>query len=146
MGRRKKRKVQVWVWHRAENGRLRVLILKTRPDRGGFWQPVTGGVERGEGLRAAALREACEETAIRTLGKPRTLRFTFEFQSRWGDDVSEHGFELEARGDGSAVPPPFRIDPSEHVKGEWVTVVAARRKIRFESNRKLLEVLVRKLT
>lgn len=40
----------------------RVLLLRRGPERGGFWQPVTGRVEPGEDPAAAARRELQEET------------------------------------------------------------------------------------
>src|SRR3989338_8799200 len=42
------------------------LLLKRAERRGGFWQPVSGGVEDGETLQAAVLREVAEETGIVT--------------------------------------------------------------------------------
>jgi lipoyl(octanoyl) transferase len=50
----------------------RVLLLRRTPDRGGFWQPVTGRIEPGETPEAAAVRELGEETGypgpVRSLG------------------------------------------------------------------------------
>ncbi|HYQ81813.1 MAG TPA: lipoyl(octanoyl) transferase LipB, partial [Anaeromyxobacteraceae bacterium] len=40
----------------------RVLVLRRSPERGGFWQPVTGRIEPGEPPQAAARRELLEET------------------------------------------------------------------------------------
>ncbi|HEU4382038.1 MAG TPA: lipoyl(octanoyl) transferase LipB [Anaeromyxobacteraceae bacterium] len=40
----------------------RVLLLRRAPERGGFWQPVTGRIEFGESPEAAARRELLEET------------------------------------------------------------------------------------
>jgi lipoyl(octanoyl) transferase len=50
----------------------RVLLLRRSAERGGFWQPVTGRIEPGEGVEAAARRELAEETGadvpVRSLG------------------------------------------------------------------------------
>ncbi len=40
----------------------RVLLLRRVPERGGFWQPVTGRIEPGEAPEVAARRELGEET------------------------------------------------------------------------------------
>jgi 8-oxo-dGTP pyrophosphatase MutT (NUDIX family) len=47
-------------------GRLEVLLIRRAPDRifPGLWQCVTGGVEPGERIPAAALREVEEETGL----------------------------------------------------------------------------------
>jgi 8-oxo-dGTP pyrophosphatase MutT (NUDIX family) len=141
-----KRKVQVWVVFRAPGRPVQVLILKTRKDRGAFWQPVTGGVEPGEASVDAAFREVCEETSIKRLSQPRPLKTVFRFQSRWGHPVSERGYWIEAHvEDGQAKPPQVKIDPHEHVDSEWVSIAAARRKIYFESNRKLLDLVAQKI-
>ena len=55
------RKVQIWIGCR-DQGIHYFLIFKTVPQRGSFWQPVTGHVEVGESDQEAALRELKEET------------------------------------------------------------------------------------
>jgi lipoyl(octanoyl) transferase len=50
----------------------RLLLLRRTPERGGFWQQVTGRIEPGEDAAAAARRELREETGadapVRPLG------------------------------------------------------------------------------
>ena len=41
-----------------------MLVLQRTPERGGFWQLVTGRVEPGESVEAAARRELLEETGL----------------------------------------------------------------------------------
>ena len=45
------RKVQVWLYgrHKPEED-LQILLFKTCPERGEFWQPVTGGVEEATAM------------------------------------------------------------------------------------------------
>ncbi len=43
---------------------LQVLLLKRTVGRGGFWQPITGGVNYGETNYQAATRELMEETGF----------------------------------------------------------------------------------
>jgi dATP pyrophosphohydrolase len=40
------------------------LLLRRVSSRGGFWQGITGGVEEGEDLAGAALRELAEEAGL----------------------------------------------------------------------------------
>src|SRR4030042_1806138 len=49
---------------RINSGRIEYLLLKRLPERNGFWQPVTGGVEEGESRDEALHREIMEETGI----------------------------------------------------------------------------------
>ena len=55
----------------------RVLLLRRSPERGGFWQPVTGRIEPGESPPAAAGRELFEETGFAGPGRALDYRHGF---------------------------------------------------------------------
>jgi 8-oxo-dGTP pyrophosphatase MutT (NUDIX family) len=59
--------------------RLEYLLLKRLPDRNGFWQPVTGGLEEGETRTEALCREIEEETGIENLIRVTEGLYYFEF-------------------------------------------------------------------
>ena len=97
----------------------RLLLVKRAPERGGFWQILTGRIEPGEGPLQAAARELCEETG-------------FE-----GVAVTEldyvHSFAF-----GDAVPPKFAQETAftarvsgeprlsnEHTEHRWATLPEA---------------------
>src|SRR5262249_8786190 len=118
------RKVQVWIVCArpgSRAGRFQVLLLKMRKDRGGYWQPVPGSGEKGEGLKAAALREAVEETGLRFRMQPRSLAESFRFESRWGGTCEEHGFFLRVAAGRDGEPVQVVLDPGEHTDYEWVS-------------------------
>lgn len=107
------RKVQVWIFRKATN---QVLLLKTIPNRGAFWQPVTGGADPGESLLHAAQREAKEETGIDlppTCFSP--ADFEFEFEGRHG--IAHETVWIATLDHATAV----TIDPSEHTDFHWAT-------------------------
>src|SRR3954467_3400643 len=59
--------VECWVFRVVEPGAtLEILLIRRGPDRifPGLWQCVTGGVEPGERIPAAAMREVLEETGL----------------------------------------------------------------------------------
>ncbi|HVE82319.1 MAG TPA: NUDIX domain-containing protein, partial [Myxococcales bacterium] len=94
-----------------DSPRRQVLLLKRTPERGGFWQIVTGRVEPGETPDQAAAREVREETGlslpVRALGyehafalgdrvPPQVTRET-AFAARWpGGEVRLADAEHEA--------------------------------------------------
>jgi len=141
-----KRKVQVWVYFRnSESLVYSFLILKTRPDRGGFWQPVTGGVEKKESLPEAALREAQEETGIAFQEVPQAIEHQFEFESR-GERVTESGFSLKMTAPGGVgALPSVKLDAKEHVEYRWVTAREAFKAVGHSSNAAMLKVLLTRL-
>ncbi|MBI2712475.1 MAG: NUDIX pyrophosphatase [Bdellovibrio sp.] len=140
-GRSPKLKVQVWIY--SSEPRPQILILQTQPDRGSFWQPVTGSVEKGESLASAALREAQEETGLSfsfpvvPIEEPEGK---FQFESRWGDFIEETAFSLEVKA-----PKKIKLDAHEHTEYEWVSPEVALEKVKFDSNRKVLLALIRQL-
>lgn len=54
--------VQVYIYSQ-ECGK--VLMLKRTEKKAGYWQPVCGGIEAGETLIEAGLREVYEETGVK---------------------------------------------------------------------------------
>jgi lipoyl(octanoyl) transferase len=121
----------------------RVLLLHRKPERGNFWQPVTGGIEEGESPFEAARRELLEETGNR--GEPEEIGMTQSFliesqfmESRYGTPViaSEVGFaaSLDSRL-------PIRMDDEEHDEYAWFTFAEAYERIRWTDDREALEKL-----
>lgn len=142
-GKSRARKVQVWIYQRHREPR--VLIFKTTPKRGDFWQPVTGGVEAGETYAEAALREAREESGHEFGGAPEDLEHSFEFDGQWGA-AEECAFALNWMPDEGGAPPIAKVDPTEHVEYRWVSLPEAAELIRFDSNRAALHRLAARLT
>jgi lipoyl(octanoyl) transferase len=125
----------------------RVLLLHRRPERGNFWQPITGSIETGEAPLETARREVVEETGHRA--EPEDLRLTQSFMiesaylaSRYPSPIiaSEVGFvaRLDARL-------PIRMDAEEHDEYGWFTFADAYERIRWTDDREALERIEERL-
>jgi lipoyl(octanoyl) transferase len=125
----------------------RVLLLHRRPERGNFWQPITGSIEDGELPLEAARRELAEETG--QSGEPE------------GIDL-EQSFMIESQFLAAKYPPPivatetafaFEVpagtpicmDAAEHDDYGWFTFAEAYERIRWTDDREALEKVERRL-
>jgi lipoyl(octanoyl) transferase len=125
-----------------------VLLLHRRPERGNFWQPITGSIEEGETPLETARRELVEETGHGGEPLDMDLRQSFMIesqflQSRYTTPIiaSEIGFRasLDSRL-------PIKIDPLEHDDHGWFTFAEAYERIRWTDDREALEQLQARLT
>jgi dATP pyrophosphohydrolase len=125
---------------------LEVLLLE-RASRAGFWQSVTGSLDReDEPLAAAAAREVLEETGIDARSgrlERWPLASTFEIYARWRHRFApgvthntEHVFALRV-----ARPLPVTLARDEHVAFEWLPWRDAARKCFSWSNRDAIVML-----
>ena len=104
---------------------LDVLLLE-RASRPGFWQSVTGSIDRDdEPLEAAAVREVIEETgidpvagALRNWNIVNTYEIFAQWRGRYAPGVTrntEHVFSLELAGRVSVT-----VSPREHLGYLWL--------------------------
>jgi len=119
----------------------RVLLLHRKPERGNFWQPITGSIEIGEAPLQTARREVIEETGQRAEPEAMDLQQSFMIESaylasRYPSPIiaSEIGFvaRLDARL-------PIRMDPDEHDAYGWFPFADAYERIRWTDDREALE-------
>lgn len=123
-----KRPTQVLVYpvRHTEDG-WRFLMLHRTPERGGFWQGVTGGAEWGEQLSQAAQRELFEETHLRPIQLWQVdCSYTYPLQDRWRPQyqpgtlkIAEY-VSLAVVGEAEAV-----VSPEEHDDWRWCAVQEA---------------------
>jgi lipoyl(octanoyl) transferase len=121
---------------RASDGRL--LLLHRTPDRGGFWQILTGRIEPGESPLAAAAREVFEETGFEPrLEELQSLNYVHSFpidRSRGRGGAApifahETAFALEVEGEA-------RLS-DEHDELRWCTLDEALQLLPFAGLRKV---------
>jgi lipoyl(octanoyl) transferase len=125
----------------------RVLLLHRRPDRGNFWQPITGSIEDGEAPPVTARRELNEETGHDAVPEDIGLQQSFMIESHYLSAkfpppviATEIGFA--ARGDAAA---PIRMDAEEHDAFGWFPFAEAYERIRWSDDREALERLETRL-
>jgi dATP pyrophosphohydrolase len=121
------------IFKRGQTGTF-FLLLKRNPRQGGFWQPLTGGVEEGETLEETLLRELREETAIKEVVRVVPGLLSHRFYAPRA--VHEHAFGVEVRP-GTRV----KLDGKEHSDARWCTYEEARSMLVFPANRTALERL-----
>ncbi len=121
----------------------RVLLLHRKPERGNFWQPITGSIEDGETPLQTAERELIEETGNHGQPQDLDLHQSFMIESQYLETkyavpiiASEIGFVV--RLDGHA---PIHMDADEHDQFGWFTFAEAYDKIRWTDDREALERL-----
>jgi dATP pyrophosphohydrolase len=123
---------------------LEVLLLE-RAARPGFWQSVTGSLDReDEPLAEAALRETREETGIEA---PRArladwnLTYTFEIYPEWrhrfAPGTTHFSLELPRKV-------PVTLAPDEHTASLWLPWREAAGKCFSWSNRDAISQLARR--
>jgi len=129
---------------------LDVLLLE-RAGRPGYWQSVTGSLERAdEPLAQAARREVAEETGIEARAGdlvPWHLAYTFEIYAQWRHRFApgtthntEHVFSLDV-GARRAV----TLAPGEHGASLWLPWREAAAKCFSWSNRDaILQLMARR--
>jgi lipoyl(octanoyl) transferase len=138
--------------HRPETVRLvkvmvhddhRVLLLHRRPERGNFWQPITGSIEDGETPIETARREIVEETGNRSEPQALDLHQSFMIESQYLEArfpppiiASEIGFLAHLPAQSV-----IHIDADEHDDFGWFNLGQAYERIRWTDDREALDRL-----
>lgn len=109
------------------------VLLKRAEERGGYWQPITGGVNPGEPDLAAVSREMQEEIAVVDPIRIVDLQYQFQFPLGDGRMMDEHVFCAELQ-------PNAGITLShEHTEYQWMTYEQALEMLKWQNNKNALE-------
>jgi len=119
---------------RRNGDTVEYLLLKRLPDRNGFWQPVTGGLEEGETRTEALHREIKEETGIKNLIRVIESLHYFEFSDP--NLFQEYVYGVEVPSTEEVV-----LDGKEHSEYKWCGIKDALQLLYWKENKKALEKL-----
>jgi 8-oxo-dGTP pyrophosphatase MutT (NUDIX family) len=114
---------------RKEADAVRYLLFKRNAQKGGFWQPVTGGVEEGESIEDCLKRELSEETGFHDPKNIIDLRFHFSFPDDHGGVLTEYVYGVELAADQEP-----KLS-SEHTEYRWVDLDEAMQLLKWEDNK-----------
>lgn len=135
---RTEKQIEVFFYKRLPDGKYSFLLMKRVPEKGGFWQPLTGGVEHGETLEEAIRREAAEETGITEMVEVVDSNYHYEFTDEGRSHV-EYIF-------GAEVPTGTNVRLShEHDDLRWVSKDEALQLLKWPGNKEGLRKLCERL-
>ena len=125
--------IECWIICRRVGAEDAVLLLHVveEPDiPGGFWQPITGGIEEGEASHEACVREVHEETSLRVRAED-----LHQVPGRWELQLPHQVIRKDlywVEVSETAI----RIAPAEHDDWKWVPISAVESELHWESNRR----------
>ena len=119
---------------RRTNGEIEYLLLKRVPQRNGFWQPVTGGVEEGESRMETLYREIYEETGVKNILRVIEGLHCFEFSDPKSNQEHVYGVEISSKEN-------IALDGEEHSEYRWCGLQEAVELLHWKENREALRRL-----
>jgi len=124
---------------RKKGGTIEYLLLKRLPERNGFWQPVTGGVEEGETREEALRREVMEETGVENMLAVIEGLYYFEFSDPNPNQEYVYGVEISPSEE-------ITFDQKEHSEYRWCSFQEALQLLHWKENKEALRKLNATLT
>ena len=119
---------------RRIDGEIQYLLLKRNPEREGFWQPVTGGLEEGETKIETLKREIREETGIKN--PVRIIEDVYHFKLSTPLPEKEFVYGVEVLHTKK-----IEIDNKEHSENRWCDLKEALRLLKWKENKEAFEKL-----
>jgi 8-oxo-dGTP pyrophosphatase MutT (NUDIX family) len=124
---------------RRNDKSIEYLLLKRLPQKNGFWQPVTGGVEEGETRKEALRREIMEETGVKNIVKVIEGLYYFEFSDPNLNQEYVYGVEVSPSEE-------IVLDRKEHSEYRWCSFQDALQLLHWKENKAALRKLNMTLT
>ena len=115
------------------NEKIQYLLVKRIPERGGFWQPITGGLEEETKIEALK-REVREETGIKNI--IRIIEDVHHFEFSDPHLMKEYVFGVEIPANEKIV-----LDKKEHSEFKWCGFQEALELLEWKENKEALKKL-----
>lgn len=131
----------VIIFHRGPDG-CRFLLLRSTQTRRPLWEFPKGGVDRGETLEEAALRELQEETGLSREHVRMVAGFESAEQYRFtaGEGAERtHIRKTVTYFLAESLRTEITISPAEASRFGWYSPEDARRKLRYKARRQMLD-------
>lgn len=119
------------VLYYKEEDSIKYFLAKRTEQKGGFWQPVSGGLVNGETLRESAIREVREETGLKVLNLTR-CDYIYQFQDEKGFWLTEYLFI------GEVLSKDVHLS-EEHEQYRWVSLDLGLELLKYENNKEALK-------
>jgi len=119
---------------RKNGNKTEYLLLKRVPEKNGFWQPVTGGLEEGETRTEALFREIKEETGIKNPIRVIEGLYYFEFSDPNLNQEYVYGVEVSPTEE-------VVLDGEEHSEYRWCSFREALQLLSWKENKEALKKL-----
>jgi len=119
---------------RKNGNKTEYLLLKRVPEKNGFWQPVTGGLEEGETRTEALFREIKEETGIKNPIRVIEGLYYFEFSDPKLNQEYVYGVEVFPTEE-------VVLDGEEHSEYRWCSFREALQLLSWKENKEALKKL-----
>lgn len=117
------------------------LVLQRNPQKGSFWQSITGGIHMQGSLQDNALRELREELSLD--GNPECLRqaeYVFWYCGGEGYELTEYVFGYEIHSEDSLVL------SDEHVACQYLPYQEAIEKVKYEGNKQAILTVYKEIS
>lgn len=136
--------------YRRNNSEIQFLLLKRTKERGGFWQPITGGYESTDANKSeAAYRETYEETKVKEnqiLNIYENIHY-FEFNIKDFDKKGKtelvkeyvYGFEISQNTQ-------ITIDSHEHSEFKWLPYKKAEKIVKHDDYKIAMKNILKKIS
>lgn len=127
--------IEAWIYHSEER---EILLLKVEDEKVSFWQPITGGIERGESPEEACLREIKEETGL--ILSCTNLTSLGDFTVKIDENLSIHKNLFLVLTEQKEIQLSV-----EHVGAQWVALDKVSSQLYWPSNQATFEIVSEKL-